>query len=119
MPNFMLVYRSKPYSAAEISPEAMQESMKLWNDWIGQGFAQGWMVDPGDALQPGGKIVDFKKKVTDGPFAESKEIVGGYSIVKVDSYDKALECAKTCPALSDPSATIEVRELAGLAPPKE
>jgi hypothetical protein len=115
MPKFMLVYRSKPYAASEVSPEAMQESMKLWNAWIGEGFAQGWMVDPGDALLPGGKIVNVKKKVSDGPFAEAKEIVGGYSVVNVDSYDVAVEKAKSCPHLMDDSATIEVRQLAELS----
>jgi hypothetical protein len=114
MPKFMLVYRSKPYNAEEVSPEAMQESMKAWNAWIGDGFANGWMVDPGDALLPDGKVVTMKKSVTDGPFAESKEIVGGYSVVTADDYAGAVEKAKSCPHLMDDSATIEVRQLAGL-----
>ncbi len=118
MPKFMLVYRSKPYTAAEIAPEAMQQVMQAWNAWIGEGFANGWMVDPGDALLPGGKIINEKKKVSDGPFAEAKEIVGGYSVVLADTYDGALERAKSCPHLMDESATIEVRQLAELAPPK-
>jgi hypothetical protein len=118
MPKFMLVYRSKPYKAEDISPEAMQQVMQVWNAWIGEGFAKGWMVDPGDALLPGGKVIDKKNKVSDGPFAEAKEIVGGYSIVLADDYHGALEKAKSCPALQDDGATIEVRELAGLSPPK-
>jgi hypothetical protein len=117
MPKFMLVYRSQPYDASEISPEAMQEVMKVWNSWIGEGFAKGWMVDPGDALMPEGKIVNMAKLVTDGPFIESKELVGGYSIVKTDTLAEAVEIAKTCPALSDDSATIEVRKLAELSNP--
>ena len=118
MANFLFVYRSLPYTERDISPEQMQEVMAKWDAWIGEGFAKGWMIDPGDALNPDGKIVNFKKVVSDGPFAEAKEIVGGYSIVKAESYNQALEYAKTCPALSDDSATIEVRQLAGLAPPK-
>jgi hypothetical protein len=118
MPKFLLVYRSKPYDASEISPEAMQEVMKVWNSWIGEGFAKGWMVDPGDALQPEGKVVTMARTVTDGPFMEAKELVGGYSIVKTDTMAEAVAIAKNCPALSDDSATIEVRQLAELATPE-
>ena len=52
--------------------------------------------------------------VTDGPFMEAKELLGGYSIIKADSYEQALAIAKECPAHQDGSS-IEVRELAGLA----
>jgi hypothetical protein len=118
MPKFLLVYRSQPYDASDLSPEAMQGVMTMWNTWIQEGFTKGWMVDPGDALQPGGKIVNMAKTVTDGPYMESKELVGGYSIVKTATMDEAVEIAKACPALSDDSATIEVRPLAELSNPE-
>lgn len=114
MPKFMLVYRSKPFDPSKTSPEDMQKVMQAWNAWIGEGFAKGWMVDAGDALLPGGKVLDKKNKISDGPFAEAKEIVGGYSVVQTDDYDGALEKAKSCPHMQDENATIEVRELAGL-----
>ncbi len=53
--------------------------------------------------------------VSDGPFAESKEIVGGYSIVEADDLSAASGLAKTCPAADSPGGTIEIRELAGMA----
>jgi hypothetical protein len=59
-------------------------------------------------------VVDARKVVTDGPFVESKEIVGGYSIVEADSIDAAAQLAKGCPALSF-GGNVEVRPLAGLA----
>ena len=43
--------------------------MESWNAWIGQGMEQGWMVDPGDALNLEGRIVNHEKVVSDGPFA--------------------------------------------------
>jgi hypothetical protein len=117
MPNFLFVYRSEPYSTDQISPEQMQESMKLWNAWIGDGFQKGWLLDAGDALLPDGRVVDGKKVVSDGPFAESKEVVGGYSVIKADSYEAAATYAKSCPAVLE-GGTVEIRQLAGLAPPK-
>lgn len=117
MANFMFVYRGGDDNPAQMSPEQMQQLMQKWNDWIGMGFQQGWMVDPGDALLPEGRTVNAKKVVSDGPFVEAKELVGGYSIVKADSIAAACEFAKSCPALLY-GGTVEVRQCAGLAPPK-
>ena len=69
---------------------------------------------PGSRPAPEGRVVNAKKVVTDGPFVESKELVGGYSIVKADTIDAAAELAKGCPALLT-GGRVEVRPLAGLA----
>ena len=61
-----------------------------------------------------GRVVNASKVVTDGPFVESKEIVGGYSIVQADTIDAAAELAKGCPGLLC-GGKVEVRPLAGLA----
>jgi hypothetical protein len=114
----MFIYRGGNDDPSSMSPEDMQKLMQRWNDWIGKGFQEGWMVDAGDALNPDGKIVNARHVVTDGPFVESKEVVGGYSIVKADGYPAACEIAKGCPALLY-DGRIEVRQCAGLGPPKE
>jgi len=114
MANFLFVYRGKNEDFTKFSPEEMQEHMQKWSAWIGEGFQKGWMVNAGDALTQEGRVVNAKKVVTDGPFVESKEIVGGYSIVKADTIDAAAELAKGCPALLA-GGTVEVRALAGLA----
>ena len=63
------------------SPEDMQRSLQKWGTWI-QGLAQAGKFKGGEPLESGGKFVaGTKKLITDGPFAESKEIVGGYLIV--------------------------------------
>lgn len=101
--------------AAEMSPDQLQKIMEAWGAWIGEGTEAKWMVDPGDALNLEGRIVNSDKVVSDGPFAESKEIVGGYSIVQAADFDAACKIAKTCPAADSPGGTIEIRELAIMA----
>jgi hypothetical protein len=117
MANFLFVYRGGDDVEGKFSPTELQQFMQKWMDWIGEGFAKGWMVDPGDALKPGGVVVNAKKVVSDGPFAESKEVVGGYTVVKAGTIKEAAEFAKGCPNLLV-GGTVEVREMAGLAPPK-
>ena len=72
------------------SPEEMQGALKMWGDWIGKFMATGEMVDGGDGLKETGKVVRGGGIVSDGPFMEAKEILGGYSIVQVPSYDRAV-----------------------------
>jgi hypothetical protein len=112
MADFLFVYRG--CTDENLSPEEMQQMMNKWGTWIREALAKGWMTNPGDALSPEGKVVKSTKVVTDGPFVESKEIVGGYSIVKADSLAAAAELAKGCPALLS-GGMVEVRPLAGLA----
>ena len=114
MANFLFVYRGGNEDYATMTPDQMQDMMQQWTNWIGEGLKKGWMLNPGDALTPEGRVVNAKKVVTDGPFVESKEIVGGYSVVKADSLAAAAELAKGCPALSY-GGNVEVRPLAGLA----
>jgi hypothetical protein len=114
MADFLFIYRGGNENEANMSPEQMQQMMEKWGNWIRQALAKGWMTNPGDALTPEGKIVKSTKVVTDGPFVEAKEIVGGYSIVKAESLAAAAELAKGCPALLA-GGNVEVRPLAGLA----
>ena len=67
----------------------------------------------GQPLTDKGKIISGKKgqKVVDGPFAESKEAIGGYFLLLLDDFNEALEIAKECPAL-DYGLTVEVRPVA-------
>ena len=114
MANFLFVYRGGDEDFKTMAPDEIQKLMQKWGAWIGEGMQKGWMIDPGDALTPEGRVVNAKKVVTDGPFVESKEIVGGYSVVKADSINAAAELAKGCPGLIT-GGKVEVRPLAGLA----
>ena len=116
MAKYMFIYRSSAEQhESDLSPDQMQKVMEAWNAWIGQGMEEKWMETPGDALKGEGRIVNHDKVVTDGPFAESKEIVGGFSIINAADLNVAAEIAKGCPAISAPGGTIEIRELAEMA----
>ena len=112
MANFLFVYRnSVELEQQQHSPEEMQAVMAEWGAWfqeVGENLVNG-----GDALLPTGKIVKSDGAVTDGPFIEAKELVGGFSIIQADNYDKAVEYAKTCPIMAV-GGSVEVRELAEL-----
>jgi hypothetical protein len=117
MAKFLFIYRGASEARRTMRPEEMQQSMQKWGEWIAQGLQKGWMLDAGDALTEEGRVVNAKRVVTDGPFVESKEIVGGFSIVEAANIDDAAELAKGCPALLT-DGRVEVRTLAGLAPKK-
>jgi hypothetical protein len=70
------------------------------------------MVDAGDGLKKEGRVLKGKKVVTDGSFIESKEILGGFSIVQADTLDAAAELAKSCPVFLR-GGSVEVRPLQG------
>jgi hypothetical protein len=111
MAKFLFIYRT-PLGARNMTPEEMQQVLQKWNNWIGEGMHTGWMVDPGDGLKQDGRQVNAKQVVTDGPFVESKEIIGGFSIVQADTIDAAAQLAKGCPVLLR-GGTVEVRPLEG------
>ncbi len=111
MAKFLFVYRGGDDTMAKMTPEEQQQHMQKWEQWIGEAMRNGWMLDPGDALTPEGCVVNAKKIVTDGPFVESKEIVGGFSIVQANSVQEAANLAKGCPGLQA-GGSVEVRRLA-------
>jgi hypothetical protein len=69
------------------------------------------IVDMGGQLKPGGKIVTASG-ITDGPFIEVKELVGGFMIVAAESYERALEVARESPGVMMPGSSVEIREIA-------
>jgi hypothetical protein len=95
------------------SPDEMQAMTKRWMDWIGGIAAQNKLTDRGNRLFPSGKVVKPGNIITDGPYTEIKESIGGYTIVKADSLEEATELAKGCPGLAV-GASVEVREIQGM-----
>ena len=110
MKDFLLVFRNESNSLPKPSAEEMQASLKLWMDWIGGIAAQNKLTDRGNRLVETGKVVSPGKVVTDGPYAEIKEFISGYTIIKSASYTEAVEIAKGCPILSM-GGNVEVREI--------
>jgi hypothetical protein len=87
----------------------MQEMFAVWNAWKEKFKAN--ILDMGGKLTPGGKLLT-SSGVADGPFVETKEVVGGYMIVLAESYEQALEVVREGPAMLMPGSSVEVRELA-------
>ena len=105
----MFIFRGGS-DARNFSPEEMQQQMQKWFAWIDKLKAKDSYVT-GQPLTPGGKTLKGAKPVvTDGPFAESKEIVGGFFIVRANTLEDAVEIAKGCPDLPL-NGTVEVREV--------
>jgi hypothetical protein len=112
MADFMFVYRTNPGAFGSMTPGDVEQHMQKWHTWLTEALQKGWMVSPGDGLKQEGKVVTAKKVVTDGPFVESKEIVGGFSIVRAETLEAAAELAKGCPCLLV-GGNVEVRPLEG------
>lgn len=97
-------------NASHLSPEAQQAGMEKWFKWV-QKLQQQGRYDSGEALLPGGKTIKgAKKTITDGPFAESKEIVGGYFVVNAKNLAEATELAKEYPDF-ELGGAVEIREV--------
>ncbi len=110
MAKFLLIYRDPAVSAAPPSPEEMQACLSLWGEWF-QKFATA-IVDGGDGLKHNGRVLKADGIVTDGPYVEAKEIIGGFSVIQADDYDGAVAVARECP-ISKFGGPIEIREFAG------
>ncbi len=110
MKEFLFVFRNDFKAVPTGSPEEMQAMMKKWMDWIGGIAAQNKLVDRGNRLMSGGNVVKANKVVTDGPYTEIKELIGGYTLVKADSLAEATEMAHGCPILGI-GGNVEVREI--------
>ena len=111
MSEFLLVFRMDAVSTQpQPSPEEMQTRMKSWMDWLGGIAAQNKLVSSGNRLKAEGKVVKPNNVITNGPFVETKEALGGYSIIKADSIEEAAELSKGCPILYG-GGSVEVREI--------
>lgn len=110
MAKFMFVYRHETANFGQMPPEEKQQHMQKWHVWIKEGFEKAWMVNPGDGLKQEGRVVNARKVVTDGPFVEAKEVIGGFSIVEAATIDAAAEIAKGCPCLLT-GGKVEVRPM--------
>ncbi len=94
------------------SPEQIQVWMKQTMDWIGGIAAQNKFTSGTGLPFADAKVVHANKTVTNGPFGDIKETIGGLIIVKAESVEEAVEFAKGCPVLQGEGNTVEVRKIA-------
>ncbi len=109
MEKFMFIFQGGEMNGA--SPEQMQANMGKWMAWI-EKLSKSNQYVAGEPLLPGGKVVSGKggKTVTDGPFTEGKEVVGGFFIVNAKDMQDAVEMAKDCPSY-ELGGSVQVRQV--------
>ena len=102
MSEFVFLYRGG-------AQDRMQQMMQKWMAWMKDLGANGHLKDRGQPLERAGKLVQGKQKVvTDGPFAEAKDVVGGYTLIEAEDLSKAVELSKGCP-IFEVEGAVEVR----------
>jgi hypothetical protein len=112
---FMLIFRGTDWYRG-LSPEQMQQVFDQWMAWFNGLKEQGTAI-AGNPLEPQGKLVAGPngRLVSDGPFAESKETIGGYFLLSVGTMDEAVRIAQDCPGLPY-GIRVEVRPVAPECP---
>jgi len=111
---YMLIFRGTDWYQG-LSPEQMQQVADRWMAWF-KGLKDEGRCAAGNPLEREGKVVSGKNRViSDGPFAESKETIGGYFLLTVGSMDEAVAIAQQCPGLPY-GIRVEVRPVAGECP---
>jgi hypothetical protein len=108
MPDYLFLIRG--CDSDKMSPEQMQQHLQRCMTWIDKTTREG-AFKASEPLEKGGKVVHSKNQVvTDGPYAESKDLVSGYVMVKAANLAMATEMARTCP-MGESAASVEVREI--------
>jgi hypothetical protein len=114
---FLLIFRNAgEESHRHLTPAQRDQLTKKWNDWYEELTANG-KVQHGSPLELGGRVVSGAQgeRVVDGPYAEAKEVVGGYLFLTVADLTEATAIAKQCPGLPI-GLTVEVRPVAEVSP---
>ena len=113
MAKFLCIYREPTEKRAKPSPEEMQALQTAWYAWM-QKFSSA--ILPGsDGLKRSGRLLKAGL-VSDGPYAEAKEIIASFGVIQADNYDAALAIVRECPAAAAGSGwSIEIREMFGYA----
>jgi hypothetical protein len=106
------IHRDLKSKDASPSPEQMQAAIKPFQDWIGSIAAQNKLVAPPKRWDMDGRVITKNNTVTNGPYAEIKESIGGLFLIRAENYDDAVEIAKGCPIL-EWGASVEVRMALG------
>lgn len=111
MSEFLYLYRGGMAPDQQPTPEQMQQQMQKWVGWMKDLEGKGHMVNPGHPLESGGKTVRGREKtVTDGPYAEAKDLVGGFTLVEARDLAHAVELSRGCPVLLV-GGSVEVRPI--------
>jgi hypothetical protein len=109
MAQYLILIYENESSYIDPAPEVWQQAMEAHGRFAGQVGEKGGEMLGGNALQPTSTATSIRGDVvTDGPFAETKEALGGYYLIEARDLDHALDIAKLCPA---PGGGVEVRPI--------
>ena len=111
MDEFILLFRLDILTKeVQPSPEQLQIYMKQYHDWVGGIAAQNKFVG-GKGLSTEGKVLKSHNVITDGPFAEIKESIAGYIVIKAKDFEEAVSLSKKCPMLNGEGNSVEIRKI--------
>ncbi len=114
MEKYMYLFRGGDVS--KLSPQQQEAQMGKWLAWVEKLTKEGRYLS-GEPLLPGGKTISgSKKSITDGPFTESKEVIGGFFIIEAESMEEATDLAKDSPDY-ELGGSVEVRQVMNIDMP--
>lgn len=116
MTDFVYLFRATESAQEQAmgTPERAQKSMQAWLAWMRELETRGHLKNPGEPLGTAGKVVRGEAKlVTDGPYAEAKDVVLGFIVITARDLAQAAELAKGCPMLAG-GGSVEVRPVTTL-----
>jgi hypothetical protein len=113
---YVLMFCSDPSLNDAVDPDLAKQTYEEVFAWFGEHFEAGRISNGGAELQPVTTATTVKSGadgpvVVDGPFSESKEVVGGFTVIDVPDLDAALEMARSWPPLKFPGVSVEVRPI--------
>ncbi|MBW1297611.1 YciI family protein [Aquimarina litoralis] len=111
MKEFLMLIRGGQDKYQSVSANDMQKHMEHWQEWMAGLANEDKLVGGQPLANEGNTLTGNGKTVTDRPFAEGKELVGGYLLIKASSLKEATEIAKGCPSF-EYDCSVEVREIA-------
>ena len=112
MTQFILLIRGGEDLNVNLSPEQIQEAVERYSRWAKRLRAEGKLVTAEKLKDNEGFLLSTKngQVLVDGPFAETKETIGGFFIINADSPEEAIEIAKESPAMAQ-GGIVELREI--------
>ncbi|HEX9648855.1 MAG TPA: YciI family protein [Alphaproteobacteria bacterium] len=113
MPQFMLLLHNAPRDTSKASPADMQAVVNEYSAWSQKLAAAGKLKGGQKLADEGGRMITAKGgkiSVTDGPYTETKEVVGGFFMIEAKSYDDAVKLSSDCPHLKF-GGRIELRQI--------
>ncbi|MFT7559779.1 MAG: hypothetical protein ACI93R_001694 [Flavobacteriales bacterium] len=105
---YLCILRSESGKCEPPSPAQMEEMYAKFNAWKDK--YKDNIIDMGGKLSADGKVMN-SEGVTDGPFVEAKEIIGGFMIIGADDIDEAMQVVREGPGIGGPGTSVELRAI--------